>query len=38
MNICMCSKTLEKGKQWNDEHKWYRMVIIFGGGRKGMNY
>lgn len=38
MNICICNKTLQKGKQWIDEHKRYRIGIIFGRGRTGMDY
>lgn len=36
--MCIFNNTLDKEKQWNDEHKEYRMGITFGGGRKGMNY
>lgn len=38
MNMCICNNTLDKEKQWNDEHKGYRVGITFGGGREGMNY
>lgn len=36
MDIYICAIELQKKE--NDEHKRYRMVIIFAGERKGIHY